>query len=110
MMFSKYLSNVTIPSQRKPIRWIYVLYNLQGYLSVPQYLILDLNIDKDLSSLQLLGKIFQILAPKKVIVSVPYVIEFTLLLLRVSAFQKLYVKFLNLKTSSMITGFNHSLS
>ena len=59
---------------------------------------------------QSLGKIFQILAPKEVIVSVPYLTELTLLLLKVSAFRKLYVKFLNLKTSSMITGFKSFLS
>ena len=52
---------------------------------------------------QSLGKIFQILAPKEVIVSVPYLTELTLLLLKVSAFRKLYVKFLNLKTSEMGT-------
>ena len=94
-----------MPSQIKATRWIYVLYNLQGYSSVSQLLIFNLNVDKDISSLSLLGKIFQILAPKEVIVSVPYLTEFTLLLLRVSAFRKLYVKFLNLKTSYMITRF-----
>ena len=105
MMFNKHWSEVTIPNQIKPTRWIYVLHNLQGHLSVSQFLFLDLNVDKDVSCLQFLGKIFQILAPKKVIVSVPYLTELTLLLLKVSTFQKLYAKFLNLKTSSMITGF-----
>ena len=48
---------------------------------------------------------FKILALKEVIASVLYLTELTLLLLRVSAYQKLYAKFLKLKTSSMITGF-----
>ena len=75
-----------MPNQIKPTRWIYVLYNLQGLKSVSQFLILDLNVDKDVSSLYSLGNIFQILAPKEVIVSVPYLTEFTLLLLRVLNF------------------------
>ena len=84
------------------------MHNLKQHSSVSQFLTLDLNADKDVSSFQLLGKTFQILLPKEVIVSVPYLTEFTLLLLRVSAFQKLYVKLLNLKTSSIITGFKPS--
>ena len=75
-----------MPNQIKPTRWIYVLYNLQGLKSVSQFLILDLNVDKDVSSLYSLGNIFQILAPKEVIVSVSYLTEFTLLLLRVLNF------------------------
>ena len=51
MMFNKHWSDVTMPSQTKPTRWIYVLHNLQGHLSVSQFLILDLNVDKDVSSL-----------------------------------------------------------
>ena len=94
-----------MPSQIKATRWIYVLHNMQGYSSVSQLLIFNLNVDKDISSLSLLGKIFQILAPKEVIVSVPYLTEFTLLALRVFPFQKSFVEFLNLKTSYMITGF-----
>ena len=82
-------------SQLKSTRWIYVLNNLQGHSSVSQFLILDLNIYMDVSSLYSLGKFFQILATKKVIVSVLYLTEFSLLLLRVSTFQNLYVKFLN---------------
>ena len=105
MMFNKHWSDVTMASKIKPTRWINVLHNLQGHLSVFQLLILDLNVDKDVSSLKSLGKIFQILSPKEVIVSVPYLTEFTLLLLRISAFQKLYVEYLNLKISSKITGF-----
>ena len=76
-------------SQRKPIRWIYVLHNLQGHSSVSQFLILDINVDKDVSSLYSLGKIFQILALKEVIVSVPYLTKLTMLVLRVSALRKL---------------------
>ena len=44
-------------------------------------------------------------SPKEVIVLVPYLGEFLLLLLRVSAFQKLYAKSLNLKMSSIVTEF-----
>ena len=40
-----------MPSQIKSTRLIYVLHNLQGHLSVSQFLILDLNVDKDVSSL-----------------------------------------------------------
>ena len=40
-----------MPSQTKPTRWVYVLHNLQGHSSVFQFLILDLNLDKDVSSL-----------------------------------------------------------
>ena len=58
-----------------------------------------------LNSLQSLGKIFQILAPKEAILLVPCLTEFTLVLLRVSKFQKLYVTFLSLKTSSITAGF-----
>ena len=58
-----------------------------------------------LNSLQSLGKIFQILAPKEEIVLVPCLTEFTLVLLRVSTFRKLYVTFSSLKTSSITTGF-----
>ena len=82
-----------MPSHIKPTRWTYVLHNLQGQLSVSQFLILELNVDKDVGSLESLGKIFQILTPKEVIVSVPYLTEFTLFLLRVSAFRKFYAKF-----------------
>ena len=39
-------------SQIKPICWIYVLHNLQGHLSVSQFLILDLNVEKDVRRLQ----------------------------------------------------------
>ena len=105
MMFKKHWPDVTMPSHIKPTRWTYVLHNLQGQLSVSQFLILELNVDKDVGSLESLGKIFQILTPKEVIVSVPYLTEFTLLLLRVSAFRKFYAKFWNLKKSNMITGF-----
>ena len=46
------LTNIDLmPSQTKPTRWTYVLHNLQGHLSVSQFLILDLNVDKDASSL-----------------------------------------------------------
>ena len=40
-------------NQIKPTRWMDVLHNLQGYSSVFQFLflILDLNVDKDVSSL-----------------------------------------------------------
>ena len=51
MMFDKHLSNVTMPSQIKPTRWIYVLQNLQGHFPVWQFLILDLNVHKDVNSL-----------------------------------------------------------
>ena len=51
MMFSKHLSDVTMPSQIKPTRWIYALLNLQEHLPDSQFLILDLNVDKDASSL-----------------------------------------------------------
>ena len=78
-----------MPGHIKPTRWIYVLHNLEGHSSVSQFSILDLNIDENVSSLQPLGKIFQVLALKEVIVSVPYLTELTLLLLRVSAFRKL---------------------
>ena len=54
-----------------------MLHNLQGHLSVFQFLILVLNVDKDVSSLKSLGKIFEILTPKEVIVSVPYLTELT---------------------------------
>ena len=40
-----------MPSETKPTHWIYVLRNLQEHLSVSQFLILDLNVDKDISSL-----------------------------------------------------------
>ena len=89
MLINIYWSDVTLSSQIKPIRCICILHNLQAHLSVSQFLILDLNVDKDVSSFYSLGKIFQILAPKEVIVSVPFIIEFILLLLRVSEFQKL---------------------
>ena len=76
-----------MPSQIKPTRLIYVLHNLHDrHLSVSQFLILDLNVDKDVSSLWSLVKV---LAPKEVIAPVPYLTEFTLLLMRVSAFRKL---------------------
>ena len=84
---------------------MYVFHNLQRNSHASQFLILNLTFDKDVNSLQSLGKIFQILALEEVIVSVPYLTELTLLLLRVSTLRKLYLKFLNLKTSSMITGF-----
>ena len=61
-----------MPNKIKPTRWIYVLHNLQGHSSVSQFLIFNLNVDKNVSSLQSLGKMFQIAAPKEVIVSVPY--------------------------------------
>ena len=41
-----------MPSQIEPTRWIYVLHNLQRHLSVSQFLILDLNVGKDASSLK----------------------------------------------------------
>ena len=103
-----------MPSQIKPTCSIFILHNLQGHSSA--YLILDLNIDQGVTFLSSLGKIFQILAPKAVIVSVPYFKESTMLLLRLSAFQKCYIKYLSLKSSSMITEFklffvlNHSSS
>ena len=40
IMFNKHLSVVTMLSQTKPTRWIYVLHNLQGHSSVCQFLIL----------------------------------------------------------------------
>ena len=92
-------------SQIKLTRWVYVLHNLQENSPASQYLILNLNVDKDVTSLQSLGKFFQILPLEEAIVSVPYLTELTLLLLRVYTLRKLYVKFLNLKTSSMFTGF-----
>ena len=92
-------------SQTKLTRCIFVWHNLQGYSSVFQFLIMDLNIGKDFSYLQSLGKIFKILAPEEVIFTVPYLTEVTLLLFRASKVRKLYVRFLNLKTSSTITGF-----
>ena len=104
-MFNKYLSDVTIASQIKPTRQIYALYNLQEHSSVSQFLMLFLKVDKDVSSFQPLGKILEILALKEVIVSAPYLTEFTLLLLTYFALEKLHVRFLTLKTSSMITGF-----
>ena len=70
-----------MPSQTKPTRWISVLHNLQGHSSDSQLLFLNLNVDKEIISLFLLGKIFQILAPKTVIASVPYSRSFALLLL-----------------------------
>ena len=36
-----------MPSQIKPNCWIHVLHNLQGHVCVSQFLILDLNVDKD---------------------------------------------------------------
>ena len=51
MIFNKHSSSVTTPSQIKPTRQIYVLHNLQGHLSISQFLILDLNVDKDVTSL-----------------------------------------------------------
>ena len=51
MMFNKHWSDVPIPSQIKPTRWIYALHNLQGHLPVSQILILELNVYKDVSSL-----------------------------------------------------------
>ena len=50
-MFNKDWSDVTMPSQIKPTRSIYISHNLKGLSSVSQFLILDLNIDKDVSSL-----------------------------------------------------------
>ena len=50
-MFGKHSSDVTMSIQTKPTRWMYVLHNLQGHSSVSQFLILDLNVDKDVSSL-----------------------------------------------------------
>ena len=85
-MFNKHWSDFTMPSQIKPTCWTYVLHNLEGHLSVSQFLIPDLNVDKDVSSLWSLGKIFQILAPKEVIVLVPYLTEFTLILLNSHCF------------------------
>ena len=102
IMFNKHWSDVTMPSPIEPTRWIYELLDciaglhyLQVHSSVSKFWILDLTADKD----------FRTLAHKEVTFSVPYLTEFTLLLLRVSTFRKLYVKILNLKTSSMITGF-----
>ena len=51
MMFSKHRPDLTMPSQIKPTRWIYVLHNLEGHSSDSQFLILHLNIDCDVSSL-----------------------------------------------------------
>ena len=96
-MFNKHSSDVTMPSHIKLTRWMYVFHNLQRNSPASQFLILNLTVDKDVNSLQSLGKIFQILALEEVIVSVPYLTELTLLLLSVSAFRKLYAKFLNLK-------------
>ena len=78
-----------MPSQIKLTRWIYVSHNLQGHSSISQFLLLDLNVDKDVSSLYSLAKIFKSLALKEVTDLVPYLTELTLLLLRVSAFRKL---------------------
>ena len=39
MMFNKNSSGVTMPSEIKPTRWIYVLPNLEGYSSVSQFFI-----------------------------------------------------------------------
>ena len=50
MLINIYWSDVTLSSQIKPIRCIYILHNLQAHLSVSQFLILDLNVDKDVSS------------------------------------------------------------
>ena len=83
-MFNKHLSDVKMPSHIKLTRWIYVLHNLQRNSPASQFLILNLNVDKDVTSLQQLGKIFQILALEEIVVSVPYLTELTLLLLRVS--------------------------
>ena len=95
-------------SQIKLTRWVYVLHNPQENSPASQFLILNLNVDKDVTSLQSLGKFFQILPLEEAIVSVPYLTELTLLLLRVYTLRKLYVKFLNLKTC--LLGLNHSLS
>ena len=51
IIFNKHWSDVKILSQVKTTRWIYVLHNLQGHLSVFQFIILDLNVDKNVSSL-----------------------------------------------------------
>ena len=40
-----------VPSNKTKSLDIYVLHNLQGHLSISQFLILDLNVDKDASSL-----------------------------------------------------------
>ena len=48
-----------MPNRKKPTRWIYVLHNLQGHSAVSQFLVLDLNFDKDVSSLYTLSKTFQ---------------------------------------------------
>ena len=61
-----------MPIKIKPTRWIYVLHNLQGHSSVSQFLVFNLKVDKNVSSLQSLGKMFQIAARKEVIVSIPY--------------------------------------
>ena len=93
-------SDVTMPSQIKPTRSIYVFDNLEGHSLVSQIFILNLNIDKDVSSML---STFQILALKIVIVSVLCLTEFTLLLLRVSVFRKLYVKLLNLEAKLFVS-------
>ena len=105
IMFNKYWSDLKMPSKVRPTRWIFELHNLQEHLSGPQFLFLDLNINKCVTFLQSSHKIFQSLALKEAIVSLPYLAEFTLLLLRVFTFRKVYVKFLNLKISSVVTGF-----
>ena len=50
-LFNKHRFDVIILSKVKPIHWIYVLHNLQGHSPVSHFLILDLNIRKDLLAL-----------------------------------------------------------
>lgn len=96
-MSKTFWSDVAMPSQIMPTRWIFELHNLQLHSSVSQSFNLDLNFDKYANSLQPSGKNFQRLVLKEVIVSVPNLAD--KFILRI-----LYVKFLNLKMFSMITG------
>ena len=93
MMFNELWSDITMRSQIKPTCWIYVLHNLHRHSSVSQLLILYLNVEQDVRSLKSLAQIFKLLTLKKIIVSVTYLTEYTLFILRVLTFQKLFVKF-----------------
>ena len=63
--------------QIKPTGGTYIWHNLQGHSSGSPFLTVDLNSEKYVSSLYSFGKIFHVLAPREVNVTVSYLTEFT---------------------------------
>ena len=51
-MFYKHRPDVTMPTQTTPAHWMYLSHNLLEHSSASHFLILDLNVDKDVSSVK----------------------------------------------------------